>query len=431
MAMNKKAKIVIGVIIAVVAIIIIISLSFPPVFRGITSGTFGKADKYRKSQMTEKDIQLRSVFTEDTAQLRNMITGLIFFEGFTEELGKTIDSCVYEFWRQDLTSAQMLSENLKTLSDYSGFIKNNNKVLNNTINLLAGFYTSKNKDQSADVEKTLRDFGNYVNNLAIQDSILEKSLRSMDNFMFTNKKLQAHKAELFNVKSIRDQLLIKVVQLGGLVRDKKLCSTVVTYSLNSQKDFDKLLAPSTQMALAKLKKPGSLDLTSTDNEKLTSDLSNNNVTFSSADELKLSLSSTKGKDSKDKNKVYVYNSADLSFHLVSAQDALSKQDFVGRNEIGRNEISRNEISRNEISRNEISKNEIGSSFVIGVIFANVGLNLVNPDLNFNSFVGSHGAIDAFNTGDLHLIDSHQGDIGSFQFGSSFINFVQQLGKQDL
>ena len=52
--MKKQVKIIISVIIIVGLLIAIVSIFYPPASKNQTSGTFGKADKYHKSQMTEK-----------------------------------------------------------------------------------------------------------------------------------------------------------------------------------------------------------------------------------------------------------------------------------------------------------------------------------------------------------------------------------------
>lgn len=235
--MKKKTKIVIGILIAVALIIVAIAVNFPPVFEGKTSGTFGKADKYHKSQMTEKDVQFRSELTADTAQLKKMLQGLIYFSVFTNELSNKMDSCVTVFQQQGMTNQDTGFGNMLALQDYSTFIKNNNKTLGSTINLLSGFYFKDKADQSVDVEKNLREFGNYVKILNEKDSILEVALRSMDNFLLNSKVLKDRKTEFMNLKSIRDQLLIGGLRLAALIDDKPVVSAICCYAATSQLEF--------------------------------------------------------------------------------------------------------------------------------------------------------------------------------------------------
>ncbi len=222
-------------------IIIGVSLFFPAALSDLTSGTFGKADKYHKTQMTEKDVVLRSDLVADTGQLRGMIQGLIYFSLFTQNLSTTIDSCIVAYRSSGINNDPIKQKNLELLKDFSGYIKNNNKTLQNTISMLTGFYLKDNADQSADVEKNLRDFGNYVNNLNEKDSVLNHALVSMDNFLLTNKTLRNKKAEITSLKAIRDQLLIGSVQLAGLIQDKPLSATLCSYAISSQEGLQGLL----------------------------------------------------------------------------------------------------------------------------------------------------------------------------------------------
>jgi hypothetical protein len=236
--MKKQVKVIIGIVVAMAILILGISFFFPTVFKGLTSGTFGKAEKYHKQQMTEKDILLRSEFVNDTAQLRNMIEGLIYFSLFTQDLSSKIDSCVLVFKAQGLGDQAEDAKKISVLQDYSDFIKNNNKILGNTISILTGFYLKDSTDFSQDVEKNLRDFGAYVNNLNEKDSVLSQALLSMDNFMLTNKTIQDRKTEIARLKSIRDQLLLKGIQLAGILSNKEQVGSMLSYALSSQNNLN-------------------------------------------------------------------------------------------------------------------------------------------------------------------------------------------------
>ncbi len=183
--MKKQTRIVIGILFAVVIIIIVLSINFPPVFKGKSSGTFAKSDKYHKSQMSGKDVQLRSELTSDTAKLKSTLQGM---------------KCGDDGYSQ-----------LMQLKDYAVFIRNNNETLGKTIALLASFYLSDVPDQSADVEKNLREFSDYVKLFTEKDEVLESALKGMDTYILGNKILQERKDELKKLKSIRDQILISGV----------------------------------------------------------------------------------------------------------------------------------------------------------------------------------------------------------------------------
>jgi len=236
--MKKQTKIIIAVVLVVAVVILIISFIYPPIFKGLTTGTFGKAEKYHKQQMTEKDVQLRSEFVQDTAQLRGMIQGLIYFSLFSQDLSFTIDTCVRTFESHGMCTKQSEDCNkMSILKDYSVFIKNNTKTLNSTIRMLTDFYLKDTTDQSIDVEKNLRDFGNYVSQLNERDSIVESVLKSMDRYVLGPSMKETKKSELAGLKSIRDRLLVKGIQLAGLLQDKPLCVILLNYALSSQSQF--------------------------------------------------------------------------------------------------------------------------------------------------------------------------------------------------
>ncbi len=233
MKIKTKLLIAIGFIAALcIGFLAGISVDYPRLNKSDVAGTFGKAEKYRKAQMTEKDIQLRSELVKDTAKLKSMIQGLVYFSLFTEEFSTNIDASIIAFKTQGLES-----DKIKSLQDYSDFIKNNNEALKVTIDMLSGFYLKDTADMSWDVEKSLKDFGTYVNNLNEKNTVLSQALRGMDNFMFSNKTLQANKTEIAQLKSIRDQLLIKSVQNSGLLCNKEQADNLINYAFESQEKY--------------------------------------------------------------------------------------------------------------------------------------------------------------------------------------------------
>ena len=61
------------------------------------TGTFGKAEKFRKVQMTPKDIKLRSELVKDTAKLKSLIQGLVYFSVFTEKVSTEVEYTLISF----------------------------------------------------------------------------------------------------------------------------------------------------------------------------------------------------------------------------------------------------------------------------------------------------------------------------------------------
>jgi hypothetical protein len=228
--MKSKTKLLIGIgFVAALCIgfLMGISVNYPTPETSDLAGTFGKAEKYHKVQMTEKDVQLRTDLVKDTAELRNMIQGLIYFSVFTADVCKDIELTVVAFKAKGMGALKEESETINILQDFSDFIKNNNNTLNSTIVLLTGFYLNDTASMSQDVEKKYNDFGNYVNGLNQKNMLLTDALKDIDNFMLTDKILQANTPELTQLKSIRDQLLIKGLQLGALIGNKKQVRSMI------------------------------------------------------------------------------------------------------------------------------------------------------------------------------------------------------------
>lgn len=416
--MKKQTKIIIGIVLAIVIIIFAISIIYPPAFKGLTSGTIGKADKYHKSQMTEKDIQLRSEVTNDTSQLRSMIQGLIYFSLFTMDLSNKIDSCVTVFQFHGICSQENGCNNIRILEDYSDFIKNNSKTLGTTISMLTGFYLKDKSDQSADVEKNLRDFTNYVNNLNEKDSILEDALHSMDNFMITSKTIKARKTELAQLKSIRDQLLVKGIQLSGMLQDKPLCSSLLSYALSSQEGQLGQMIRVLELSASEIKSSQSLNIDLMQEAVQSLNAVNSTLIVGSTQQLGSVLQSQQlGSASLKKNELgsqaigvfLIYDKANLNF-AVSNVSAL----------------------QGSMSAARFNSMVLGSKDM-GVVayYSNQGLNLVASSYDLKSAYQSQLIGSALSAAQLgNLMDAQQG-IGSFSYGSNFVGMTQQLGNMGL
>ncbi len=248
--MKKQSKIFIIVVAVLVVAIALVSLFYPEVYKGLASGTFGKAEKYRKATMSEKDILLRNEFTADTSKLRDMISGLVYFSVFSQDLAKTLDSGIVVFKSNGIEVNRDDARQLQMMQDYSDYIKNNNKTLNATVGMLTSFYADESPDESIDVEKTLIDFGNYVKNLNQKDSVFNKTFERMDNFLLNNKTLAQKPAEFSNLKSIRDKMLLKGIELSGILQNAPLCAALCSYALSSQNAYNIIILAEENLGVA-------------------------------------------------------------------------------------------------------------------------------------------------------------------------------------
>ncbi len=103
--------------------------------------------------------------------------------------------------------------------------------------MLSGIYSNDSAKQSQDVEKNLRDFAAYVDQLNEKNSVLNQALVSLDDFILNNKALQARKTEIARLKSIRDQLLVKGIQLGAILQNKKQLNSLIVYLFAAQEQY--------------------------------------------------------------------------------------------------------------------------------------------------------------------------------------------------
>ena len=228
MKTKLKLTIALGFIITLcVGYLLGILVNFPPVSKLDLAGTFGKAEKFHNSQMSPKDIQLRSAMTKDTAKLRDLISTLTYFSVFTDRVGSSIDASLITFKERGLGAGTDEAERFNALQDYADFIRNNNTTLSQTITIFTDFYQNKSADASQDVEKTLRDLGAYLKNLNSKNSVFTNALESMDSFISGRVALHAPNDEVKQLKWIRDQLLIKGLQLGAITGDPKIVSRLI------------------------------------------------------------------------------------------------------------------------------------------------------------------------------------------------------------
>ncbi len=412
--MKKQVKVVISLVVVIAILVAGISLFFPEVFKGLTSGTFGKAEKYHKSQMTEKDVQLRSELTADTGQLKSMIQGLIYFSIFTQDLSNKIDSCVSTFQQHGICSEKNGCANVMILQDYSDFIKNNNKTLGTTISMLTGFYLKDQSDQSTDIERNLRDFGNYVNNLSEKDSILESSLKSMDSFMLSNKTLKSRKTELANLKSIRDQLLVKGVQLAALLQDKPLSSSLVQYALSSQDGLHRIL---NQDKVGVVASHQGLNVVICSADQIGNAILQGQVGISAASELQIVLQNQQVQAANSQSK-------DLGAAMVGAVLVYDKPGLQFA-------VSNMAELHNAFSATEISAVLQGVS-PIGVVgyFAADGLHCVQSSFDLQNAFNASPLSRVISAAQVSAIFANQG-IGSVSYGNSFIGLVGELQNQKI
>lgn len=194
------------------------------------SGSIGKVKKFRKDQMTEEDVLLRSDLMKDTTQLASIINGLVIFNGYANNLVNSINDRLLDM-ESIAGFNEMYDEYIAELEDFRDFLKNNNEVLTTTVYMLGDFYKDTISESSADVENNLRLFANYVRRLEEKDSILTVMVVKLDDYMAEHEKEIVDKEELEKLISIRDEMLIRIIQQSYVLNDPEAIKSVAEKSI--------------------------------------------------------------------------------------------------------------------------------------------------------------------------------------------------------
>ena len=157
----KNQKLILGMLfILVISIIILFACSNQPKEEE-AAGTIAKVDKYKKEQLNQGNVMLRTEFLKDQNQVKQAIIDLMRFYAFSHDIAAYID----QWWIPQLEkyySAQG-QKAIDNLRDFSDFIKNNNVKLLNFSELLVDLYQGQKKETSQDLEQKLTEFAFYVN----------------------------------------------------------------------------------------------------------------------------------------------------------------------------------------------------------------------------------------------------------------------------
>ena len=205
------------------------------------TGTIGKVKKYRKDQMSENEIKLRSEIIEDTARLADVIRGLTAFNAFSMTFAESVNRQLDSLEACDCYNMQ--DENIVALKDFIVFIENNNKVLDNTIFMLVDFYNDEVSEVSFDVESNFKNFVNYVNQFDQRDTVIDNVLNGMDDHIAANIDIEEGKEEIEQLKNIRDILLFRDIQGAFFVGDHEKLGILAQSSLFNVESLNGILAP--------------------------------------------------------------------------------------------------------------------------------------------------------------------------------------------
>lgn len=230
MRTKKTLLIVIAVLISA-ALLIVISLFYKTSDSELQSGTIVKAERYRKTTMTENDLRLRSEFTRDTNQLRGMIQGLKYFSEFNGKVANRITQGMQEFQNHPILMDQLYNRTFFSLQDYGLYLQNNADNLSATETMLQAFRKpDPSNDPSFDVEKNLRDFGNFISQVSERDTVLEGAAKTIDRYLDKKRKAPLMAQEVSDLKKFRDQLLIDNLMTAAMLGEKTTLKRLSDYA---------------------------------------------------------------------------------------------------------------------------------------------------------------------------------------------------------
>jgi len=190
-------------------------------------GTVGKVNKYRKTQMTENDIKLRSQLTEDTAQLANTIRGLIIFDAYTKALSHDLDNHLPTLDVCECDQNDALK--LEVLRNFNDYIKNNDSLIANTVGMLSDLYKNAGTERSYDIEKDMKNILTYFAQLNRRDTTVYKLIDDIDTYLKAHPNEKGEEIE--KLKNIRDGLVLRDVQLAVLSGDQNQVKSATRHNL--------------------------------------------------------------------------------------------------------------------------------------------------------------------------------------------------------
>ena len=235
--------------------------------------------------------------------------------------------------------------------------------------------------------------------------------------MITNKTLRARKTELAQLKSIRDQLLIKGIQLSGVLQDKELSMNLLDYALSSQQELN-IIKGAAQLSSASL---GSGALMN--NQKFGSVTYDSQVSVCSAAQLQEIIQAQQvNAVASQKVESHQLESAAIGAQLVGNLVVYNSHtlEFVVKNVSTLDNQLSSALSVSIIQRNQD---------IIGVAICSAqGLNLVLSSFPLSSVLQSQNLSSSLSSAQLSNILSSQQELSSICFGSNFVAMSQQLGN---
>ncbi len=212
--MKKQVKIIIGVVVVIAVAIAVASYFFPRPGGEDASGTIGKADKYRRAQLTEKDILLRDDILEDTAAVGKTLKVMIEFSVYAAQTKMLIDNAWIKPLQKNCADAEC-KEIIAVLQDYSDFVGNNFSLLKNTTDMLGKCYFSGTKEISEDVGSQLISYVNFIDQFLRRDTAFDHAITALNHYIDKGTSVDAKRRQQIEaLKQIRDQMVVDNLLVG-------------------------------------------------------------------------------------------------------------------------------------------------------------------------------------------------------------------------
>jgi hypothetical protein len=229
--MKSKTKILIAFILIVAGVIAMITLFNKPADKALVKGTAAMAEPDQTQAMNKKSIQLRMEFTRDTLQLKRMIQILVYFEQFTERVSRQIDTTSARLMYHPLYTDQKLKPTFVALQEYSTFLNSNIDKLKSTKVMLTEFLANRDDDEMPyNVEKNLRDFANFINQMSARESVMEQAAYEINTYLDKSVKKKLMQIEISELENFRNQLLMDNRVTFMMLGDKNSLARLSSYA---------------------------------------------------------------------------------------------------------------------------------------------------------------------------------------------------------
>jgi hypothetical protein len=152
--MNKKSIIITISLVLIVAVIVVLIINndYPENGEEIAAGTIGKVEKYREANIQGYDIELRSDFIKDDAEVKQLVSDLIYYYITMDRLSIILSSINFTSFCSKLPDNN--ANICEKLMDLREFVENNNEKLKNSILTFAAAYKNEHPPTS-DVENQM------------------------------------------------------------------------------------------------------------------------------------------------------------------------------------------------------------------------------------------------------------------------------------